>query len=63
MYVKSTCYKISEVNINSFRDEVTGGGANYLMRNLMICTPKPILFGDKIEKNEKVWACCAYGDR
>jgi len=27
------------------RDEVTGGGENYIMRSLMICTPHPILFG------------------
>jgi hypothetical protein len=27
------------------RDEVTGNGENYIMRNLMICTPHPILFG------------------
>jgi hypothetical protein len=26
------------------RDEVTGGGENYIMRSLMICTPHPILF-------------------
>ena len=27
------------------RDEVTRGGENYIMRNLMICTAHPILFG------------------
>jgi hypothetical protein len=27
----------------------------------MICTPSPMLFGDKIEKNEKGGACSAYG--
>ena len=27
------------------RDEVTGSGENYIMRNLMIYTPHPILFG------------------
>ena len=27
------------------RDEVTGIGENYIIRNLMICTPHPILFG------------------
>ena len=27
------------------RDEVTGGGENYIMRSLMICTAHPILFG------------------
>jgi hypothetical protein len=27
------------------RDEVTGGGENYIIRSLMICTRHPILFG------------------
>jgi hypothetical protein len=27
------------------RDKVQGGGENYIMRSLMICTPHPILFG------------------
>jgi hypothetical protein len=27
------------------RDEVTGGGENYITRSLMICTPHPIFFG------------------
>ena len=27
----------------------------------MICTPHPILLGDKIEKNEMGGACGAYG--
>jgi hypothetical protein len=27
------------------RDEVTGSGENYIMRNLMICNAHPILFG------------------
>jgi hypothetical protein len=27
------------------RDEVTKGGENYIMRNLMICNPQPIVFG------------------
>jgi hypothetical protein len=31
------------------------------MMSLMICTPHPILFGDKIEKNEMGGACSAYG--
>ena len=31
------------------------------MRNLMISTPHPILFGDKIEKNEIGGSCSAYG--
>jgi len=28
----------------------------------MICIVHPILFGDKMEKNEMGWACSAYGD-
>jgi hypothetical protein len=31
------------------------------MRNLMICTPYPILSGGKIKKNEMGWVCGAYG--
>jgi hypothetical protein len=31
------------------RDKVTENGENYTMRSLMICTPHPVLFGDKIE--------------
>jgi len=27
------------------RDEVTGGGEKYIMRNLIICIPHPILSG------------------
>ena len=27
------------------RDEVTRNGGNYIMRNLMFCTPHPILCG------------------
>jgi len=27
------------------RDEVTGGGENYIIRSFMICIPHPILFG------------------
>jgi len=27
------------------RDAVTGGGENYMLRSLMICTAHPILFG------------------
>jgi hypothetical protein len=25
------------------RDEVAGGGENFIMRSLMVCTPHPIL--------------------
>jgi hypothetical protein len=31
------------------------------MRSFMICTSHPILYGDKIEKNEIGGACSAYG--
>ena len=27
------------------RDEVTGSGEDYIMRNLKICTAHPVLFG------------------
>jgi hypothetical protein len=27
------------------RDEVTGNGENYIMRNLMFCTPHPVFCG------------------
>ena len=27
------------------RDEVTGNGENYIMRSLVICIPRPVLFG------------------
>ena len=43
------------------RDEVTGEWKNFIMRNSMICTAHPILFGDKIEKNGVGGACSAYG--
>jgi len=42
------------------RDEVTGSGGNYIISSLMICTPRPIIWGDKIEKNEMGGACSAY---
>jgi len=32
------------------------------MKSLMICAPYPILWGDKIEKNEMGGACSAYGE-
>ena len=34
-----------------------------LMRSLILCTPHPILFGNKIEKNEMGGARSAYGER
>jgi drug/metabolite transporter superfamily protein YnfA len=43
------------------RDEMTGEWRNYVMRSLMIYTPRPILFCDKIEKNEMGRAYNAYG--
>jgi hypothetical protein len=45
------------------RDEVQGSGENYTMRSLMICTPHPVLCGDKIEKNGMGEACSMYGGR
>jgi hypothetical protein len=30
------------------------------MRRLTVCIPHPILFGDKIEKNEMDWECSTY---
>jgi drug/metabolite transporter superfamily protein YnfA len=43
------------------RDEVTGEWRNYVMRSLMIYTPRPRLVCDKIEKNEMGRAYSAYG--
>jgi hypothetical protein len=34
---------------------------NYIMRSLTICTPRPLLFGDQIEKNEVSEICSTYG--
>jgi len=45
----------------SKRDDVTGNGENYIMRNLMFCTHHPTLSGDKIEKNAMGGTCGAYG--
>ena len=45
------------------RDEVKGSEENYILRNLMICTPHHILCGDKIEKNEMGGAGSVYGGR
>jgi len=42
------------------RDEVTGSGGNYVMRSLMIFTPRQ-MFGDHIEKNGIVGVCDTYG--
>ena len=36
-------------------------GFNSVFKGLMICTPRPIFSGDKIEKNEMSGACSAYG--
>jgi hypothetical protein len=38
-------------------------GENYIMRSSMICAPHPILFGDKIEKNEMGRPCSVYGGK
>ena len=43
------------------RDAVTASGENYIMRNLVISTPHPGQCGYKIEKNEIVESCSAYG--
>jgi len=37
--------RVLRIISGSKRDEVTGNGENYIMRNLMFCTPHPILFG------------------
>ena len=42
------------------RDDVTGNGENYIMRSVMICTPRPILLGDQLEKSEVGRACSMY---
>jgi hypothetical protein len=34
---------ISKFEFGPKRDEVTGGGENFIMRSFMICTPHPIL--------------------
>ena len=36
--------RVLRIISGSKRDEVTGKGENYIMRNLMFCTPHPILF-------------------
>ena len=38
-------------------------GENYIMRSLMICTAHPVLWGNKIERNEMGGACGTYGER
>jgi hypothetical protein len=43
------------------RDEAQRGGENYIMRSLMICSPRPIFLGDKLEMNEMGGACSTYG--
>ena len=37
------------------RNEVTGNGEDYIVRNLMICTPHPIYSGDQIEKYDSTY--------
>jgi hypothetical protein len=45
------------------RDEVTGSGEKYIMRNLMICTAPLYCSGDIIKKNEMGWTCSTFGER
>ena len=45
----------------SKRDEVTGNGENYIMRNLGIFTLTQYCAGGKLEKNEMGWASGSYG--
>jgi hypothetical protein len=40
-------------------DEGTKEWKNYILRNLMICTPQTILFGEHIKK--EMGACSTYG--
>jgi hypothetical protein len=40
-----------------------GSGEYYIMMSLVICTPYPVLFGDKIEKNAMAGACNTYGEK
>ena len=42
------------------RDKVTGNGENYITKNLMICTPHPVL-SDQIAKSERSRVCSTYG--
>jgi len=37
--------RVLRIKFGSRRDEVRGGGENYVMRSLMICTAHRILFG------------------
>ena len=43
------------------KDEVTGEGRRLHNEELNDLYPHQIFAGDKIEKNEKGWACGAYG--
>jgi len=45
------------------RNEVKGGGENYLMRSLMTVLLTQYCSGDKIEKNEMGGTCSAYAER
>jgi hypothetical protein len=40
-----------------------GSGEYYIMMSLVIFTPHPVLFGDKIEKNAMGGACSKYGEK
>jgi hypothetical protein len=37
--------KVLEKIFGLMRDDVQGSGEKYIMRSLMICSPRPILFG------------------
>ena len=43
------------------RDGITGGGEDYILRSLMICTLHKYYLGVQIEKNEIGGACSTYG--
>jgi hypothetical protein len=43
-------------------DEVTGYGEHFIMISFIVCTPRPILCGDKIDKNEMCRACSSDGE-
>ena len=43
------------------RDEATGEWRRLLNEELNYCSLHPVLWGDKIEKNEMGCACGAYG--
>jgi hypothetical protein len=40
-----------------------GSGENYILMSLMMCTPRPTLFGNKIEKNKMGGQVAHKGER